>query len=119
MARAFFAALQMRLAPFFAPRQAPEFLLAGFSHELELTAPEVSQRVPSLADILSGIWMAVPKKKVSKARRGARNAPKYLRWDNSIHMCPKCSLPRRPHTYCDQFNCGRPDPEGALEVKQP
>ena len=32
-----------------------------------------------LRDLLGGWWMAVPKKRRSKARRGQRNAPKYIR----------------------------------------
>jgi hypothetical protein len=33
----------------------------------------------TLRDLLGGWWMAVPKKRRSKARRGQRNAPKYIR----------------------------------------
>ena len=38
-----------------------------------------------------------------------RSAPKYLRWDHSIIACAKCGAPRRPHSYCDKFNCGKPE----------
>ena len=41
------------------------------------------------------------------------SAPKYLRWDHSIIACAKCGAPRRPHSYCDKFNCGKAD-DGAM-----
>lgn len=77
------------------PNQTPEIPLPGFS----------------LSDLAGLVLMAVPKKKSSPARRGARNAQKYLRWDPSIHVCAKCGMPRRPHTYCEKFNCARKDAE--------
>lgn len=43
--------------------------------------------VAALKDMLSGWFMAVPKKKRSGARRGQRTAPKYLR-------CVSCILSR-------------------------
>ncbi|KAJ1492816.1 hypothetical protein T484DRAFT_2870745 [Baffinella frigidus] len=73
--------------------------------------------VAALKDMLSGWFMAVPKKKRSGARRGQRTAPKYLRWDHSIHACIKCGEPRRPHTYCDTFNCGRADDDTAVAAR--
>lgn len=36
--------------------------------------------------------------------------------DYSIHACEKCGEPRRPHTYCDKFNCGRPELDQAHPV---
>ena len=73
--------------------------------------PEAEMPGFSFADLLGRVLMAVPKKKSSPARRGVRSASKYIRWDTSIHACPKCGLPRRPHTYCEKFNCAKKDVE--------
>jgi ribosomal protein L32 len=87
---------------------APMLAVAGIPHQ----AHEIPKQTGfSLSDLMGLVFMAVPKKKSSLARRGARNASKYIRWDHSIHMCPKCGLPRRPHTYCEKFNCARKDTE--------
>lgn len=45
----------------------------------------------------------------SISRNRKRWAAKKLQWDESIEACMKCGLPRRPHTYCEQFNCGKSD----------
>ncbi len=82
--------------------------------------------VQGLKEALEGLWlMAVPKKKISVARRAVRNAPKALQWDHSVQVCVKCGLPRRPHTYCEKFNCGKLDAESGtvdttgVDSKQP
>ncbi|EKX48152.1 hypothetical protein GUITHDRAFT_106228 [Guillardia theta CCMP2712] len=79
--------------------------------ESAISSPSLPER---LSELLDGLWFAVPKKRVSAARRDVRNAPKALNWDYSIVPCKKCGKPRRPHRYCDQYNCARVD-----EVERP
>ncbi|KFK44589.1 hypothetical protein AALP_AA1G278300 [Arabis alpina] len=44
--------------------------------------------------------MAVPKKKVSKSRRGIRNGPKALKPTPVIIRCRSCGRVKLPHFYC-------------------
>ncbi len=47
--------------------------------------------------------MAVPKRKVSRARRGKRRAHDALKAP-SLSSCPQCTEPKMPHRVCPQ--CG-------------
>ena len=47
--------------------------------------------------------MAVPKQKVSRARKGRRNANRGLARPG-IGYCPRCDAARPPHRVCP--NCG-------------
>ncbi|MEW8977774.1 MAG: 50S ribosomal protein L32 [Symbiobacterium sp.] len=48
--------------------------------------------------------MAVPKKKMSKARRDARRAHNYRLVAPTLSTCPNCKAPTMPHRVCP--NCG-------------
>lgn len=48
--------------------------------------------------------MAVPKIKVSRARRDKRRASNWKISTPSIVECPHCHEPKRPHVMCK--NCG-------------
>lgn len=48
--------------------------------------------------------MAVPKHKVSKARKGTRSSHNFKASTNAMTECPQCHEPRNPHTVCR--NCG-------------
>ncbi len=47
--------------------------------------------------------MAVPKRKVSKARRGNRRSHDALRAP-ALSVCPQCAEPKPPHRICP--HCG-------------
>lgn len=47
--------------------------------------------------------MAVPKRKISKARKGTRSNHHALT-PVSLRQCSRCSRPVKPHTICN--NCG-------------
>ncbi len=47
--------------------------------------------------------MAVPKRKVSRARRGKRRSHDALK-PLSVSQCSQCTEPKRPHTVCP--HCG-------------
>ncbi|XP_057417553.1 uncharacterized protein LOC130711817 [Lotus japonicus] len=44
--------------------------------------------------------MAVPKRKISKSRRGIRNGPKALKPIPVLVLCKGCGRVRLPHYYC-------------------
>jgi len=48
--------------------------------------------------------MAVPKTKVSKARKGERNSQNFRAPVVTLGKCPQCHTPVRPHIVCG--NCG-------------
>ena len=48
--------------------------------------------------------MAVPKGKVSRARRDKRRSSHWKLTPPVLILCPKCGAPRRPHTMCPE--CG-------------
>mmetsp|Transcript_49760 Transcript_49760/g.73089 ORF Transcript_49760/g.73089 Transcript_49760/m.73089 type:complete len:138 (-) Transcript_49760:42-455(-) len=94
---------------------APQLALAGVQQQQQ---PANTQTLgQALNDLLGALWLAVPKKRTTPARRNQRSAPKYLRWDHSIISCVKCGNARRPHSYCDKFNCGKPDVETLSTAK--
>ena len=61
---------------------------------------EEVEEVPSLSDILSeGLWLAVPKSKISRSRKRMKwkqHIPKEVAWA----PCPSCGEPKRPHRLC-------------------
>ena len=57
--------------------------------------------------------MGNPKRKVSRHRRGIRNAGKALR-QPARAVCPKCGYDRPPHTICP--NCGSYGKRQVIEV---
>ena len=48
--------------------------------------------------------MAVPKMKVSRARRDSRKAHNFTATTTTMCACPHCHEPSNPHTVCK--NCG-------------
>ena len=50
------------------------------------------------------IIMAVPKHKVSKARKGTRSSANFKAHTDASTECPQCHTVRKPHTVCG--NCG-------------
>ena len=78
-------------------REQPQFALA------QLPKAEAEQEaMPSLSDILRGLWLAVPKSKVSRSRKRMKwkqHIPKPVAWA----PCPSCGEPKRPHRLCG--NC--------------
>ncbi|VVA92379.1 unnamed protein product [Arabis nemorensis] len=56
--------------------------------------------MPSFAFSGSMELMAVPKKKVSKSRRGIRNGPKALKPTPVIIRCRSCGRVKLPHFFC-------------------
>jgi large subunit ribosomal protein L32 len=48
--------------------------------------------------------MAVPKGKVSKARKGTRSSANFRAKTNAVTECPQCHAAAAPHTVCG--NCG-------------
>ena len=47
--------------------------------------------------------MAVPKRKVSRARRGNRRSHDALR-KPAMSFCPRCAEPKAPHRICPNCN---------------
>ncbi len=58
--------------------------------------------------------MAVPKKKVTRARRGKRYAHAALE-ERVPSTCPHCGAPKEPHRVCP--SCGRYKGRQVLEPK--
>ncbi|WOK93278.1 hypothetical protein Cni_G01973 [Canna indica] len=56
--------------------------------------------LPSFSFDASMELMAVPKKKVSKHKRGIRNGPKALKPVPVIVRCKSCGRVKLPHFYC-------------------
>ncbi|MBF0446841.1 MAG: 50S ribosomal protein L32 [Magnetococcales bacterium] len=59
--------------------------------------------------------MAVPKKKISSARRGARRAHNALK-TNSLSTCSNCQESVMPHRVCPK--CGWYDGREVVEVEE-
>ena len=60
--------------------------------------------------------MAVPKRKVSKARRDKRRAQTWTLAAPVLSTCPQCKEPRLAHRVCK--NCGYYDGRQAIEIKE-
>lgn len=59
--------------------------------------------------------MAVPKRKISKARRDKRRASSYRLNKASITECPQCHEPKLPHRVCRA--CGYYKNREVIEVE--
>jgi large subunit ribosomal protein L32 len=59
--------------------------------------------------------MAVPKSKVSKARRGHRKSQWKLKPPTLVE-CPQCHVLRLPHRVCS--DCGYYDGKKIIEIKE-
>ncbi|KAF0926043.1 hypothetical protein E2562_020725 [Oryza meyeriana var. granulata] len=57
--------------------------------------------------------MAVPKKKVSKYKKGLRNGPKALKPVPVIVRCKCCGRVKLPHFYCCSGERGNPGSESS------
>jgi large subunit ribosomal protein L32 len=57
---------------------------------------------------------ALPKRKVSKQRKGKRRATIKLKLFNLV-TCPNCGKKKRPHEVCP--NCGYYNKKRVLEIK--
>ena len=60
--------------------------------------------------------MAVPKGKVSKARRNTRNSANFKATPPTLVECPKCHEMKKPHTVCKK--CGSYKNETVIEKKE-
>ena len=60
--------------------------------------------------------MAVPKGKVSKARRNTRNSANFKAVAPTLVECPKCHEMKKPHTVCKK--CGSYKNETVIEKKE-
>ncbi|MGN7611987.1 50S ribosomal protein L32 [Magnetococcales bacterium HHB-1] len=58
--------------------------------------------------------MAVAKKKISKSRRGSRNAHNALKIQQ-LAVCPNCQEPCRPHHVCAK--CGWYNGREVVEIE--
>ncbi|KAJ4889738.1 Ribosomal L32p protein family [Raphanus sativus] len=69
-------------------------------------------RVPDFGLSGSMELMAVPKKKVSKHKRGIRNGPKALKPVPVIIRCRSCGRVKLPHFFCCSGERGNPSEQG-------
>ncbi|KAK9276345.1 hypothetical protein L1049_005877 [Liquidambar formosana] len=76
----------------------PPFVLPEFDRNSEKSAVEFE--FPSFSFGGSMELMAVPKKKVSRHKRGIRNGPKALKPIPVIIRCKGCGRVKLPHFYC-------------------
>ncbi len=60
--------------------------------------------------------MAVPKGKVSKARRNTRNSANFKATAPTLVECPKCHEMKKPHEVCKK--CGTYKGETIVEKKE-
>ena len=60
--------------------------------------------------------MAVPKGKVSKARRNTRNSANFKATAPTLVECPKCHEMKKPHTVCKK--CGSYKGETVIVKKE-
>ena len=60
--------------------------------------------------------MAVPKGKVSKARRNTRNSANFKATAPTLVECPKCHEMKKPHTVCKK--CGTYKGENVIEKEK-
>ncbi|KPU28253.1 MULTISPECIES: 50S ribosomal protein L32 [Caloranaerobacter] len=59
--------------------------------------------------------MAVPKRKVSKARRDKRRASNFKAYAPNLVECPQCHEPKLPHRVCG--SCGYYKNKEVIEVE--
>lgn len=77
-----------------------------FLPRYSLAVPAISLNLPSIPDILEGIWegilKAVPKKKTSHSKKRHRQmAGKALKDVNNLCKCPVCGGTKRMHHLCE------------------
>ena len=60
--------------------------------------------------------MAVPKRKVSKARRNSRNSNNFKVAAKALVACPECHELKEPHKVCK--NCGTYKGKKVLETEK-
>jgi large subunit ribosomal protein L32 len=60
--------------------------------------------------------MALPKTKISKARRATRSSANFKAHPNAIGECPQCHSVTRPHTVCE--DCGYYKGVKVIETKK-
>lgn len=60
--------------------------------------------------------MAVPKRKISKARRDKRRANSYKLNLPGVNACPKCGEAKLPHRVCP--SCGTYNDKVVMEVAE-
>ncbi|MFA6860213.1 MAG: 50S ribosomal protein L32 [Clostridia bacterium] len=60
--------------------------------------------------------MAVPKEKVSKARKHSRNSNNYKVAAPTLVECPACHAKKVPHQVCPK--CGMYDGKQRIEIKK-
>ena len=58
--------------------------------------------------------MAVPKKRLSRARRDMRRAHDHLKFTAAVELCPNCAEPKLRHHLCS--SCGMYRGKQILEV---
>jgi len=77
----------------------------GFLPSLSIAVPGISLNIPGLlGDIWESVLRAVPKNKVSHARKRSRQmAGKALKDVNHLCKCPGCGETKRTHRLC--HNC--------------
>ncbi|MBW2036865.1 MAG: 50S ribosomal protein L32 [Deltaproteobacteria bacterium] len=59
--------------------------------------------------------MALPKRKVSKSRRGNRRSHQGIKLPN-LSLCPQCNEPKLPHHVCP--SCGHYKGRTVIETKE-
>ncbi len=59
--------------------------------------------------------MALPKRKISKSRRGKRRAHQKVKLVN-LSACPQCNEPKLPHHVCP--NCGYYKGRSVIETEE-
>ncbi len=62
-----------------------------------------------------GITLALPKRRISKSRRGNRKSHWKLNLVNSVE-CPHCHQPKLPHRVCP--NCGYYNGREVITIKE-
>ena len=60
--------------------------------------------------------MAVPKRKVSKARRNTRNSANFKAQVPTLVECPECHDKKQPHKVCS--HCGYYDGKKVVETEK-
>ncbi|KAI3964106.1 hypothetical protein MKW92_043386 [Papaver armeniacum] len=82
-----------------------QFVFPGYDREME---SDDRIEVPTFGFGGSMELLAVPKKKISKFRRGIRNGPKALKPIPVIIRCRGCGRVKLPHFFCCSGERGMP-----------
>eukprot|EP00250_Pteridium_aquilinum_P002294 c12493_g1_i1 orf=530-856(-) len=97
--------LQQLLRREWLPQQQQRFFCSALQVRPPLQIPERASEVREPAPVLPFAWglfqlMAVPKRKVSRSKKGIRNGPKALKPQRVIIRCKSCGRVKLPHFYC-------------------